>query len=44
MRQAEKEKEERQRQAEKDIEEYNQRALQYNGANYYEGMEYKIIR
>ena len=28
---------------EREIDEYNERALKYNGSNYYEGMEYKII-
>ena len=28
---------------EKEIEEYKERILKYNGSNYYEGMEYKII-
>ena len=27
----------------KEIDEYNKRAMQYNGSNYYEGMEYKIM-
>ena len=26
----------------REIDEYNKRAMQYNGSNYYEGMEYKI--
>ena len=28
---------------EKEIDEYNERALKYNGSNYYEGMEYQIM-
>ena len=28
---------------EREIDEYNERALKYNGSNYYEGMEYEII-
>ena len=27
----------------KEIDEYNRRAMEYNGSNYYEGMEYKIM-
>lgn len=27
----------------REIDEYNKRAMQYNGSNYYEGMEYKIM-
>ena len=27
----------------KEIDEYNRRAMEYNGSNYYEGMEYKIL-
>ena len=36
-----KEREEQEQQEE--IDEYNRRALEYNGSNYYEGMEYKIM-
>ena len=27
----------------REIDEYNRRAMEYNGSNYYEGMEYKIM-
>ena len=38
-REAREEKENEQR----EIDEYNRRAMEYNGSNYYEGMEYKIM-
>ena len=27
----------------REIDEYNRRAMEYNGSNYYEGMEYKVM-